>query len=533
MRRTLALTALIIVAVLLWWQLERAREAPERAPARQEEAVPDDASRRPAGVAPEAPAPPQPEEPRLLLAGRVLHADGSPAVGAEVSTGWGGSAIGLSRRLYVWRTTTDADGRYRFVAKRNRTGLPGSLDVRARLGDRVAMPETVDEPEAPLAMPDLVLEDGLVVRVRVVNGARAPVAGAHGLLSVFRDGVTEHHRLAASSDGEGLLEFYPLRRSAEWSLRLDLKHERHARTRAWLDLAGQRAGRIEEVVMPLGVQVRGRVVGPDGQPTTGVWVVPATRKGETLDAQWHLQTFPDAGGSFALEGVPPGRGRLLLYAGLRRRAGPGSSERGLPWLSEPFTGTDGSVIDLGTIVLHAGGTIRGRVVDPGGAPLPNASAGLRGALRGILSPWVLTRADGSFVFEDVPPGEYTVQASQSRGEHGVFEGEVPAVRPDAAEVEVRLAVKPGIVLRFFSAEDRTKRVATDAVSFDCRPTPSETSGIGGFRSGSPVTWYRLDRAPGTWYVKVRVPGYEEVDFGRVVLRPDGDLVLDAYLRKSD
>jgi hypothetical protein len=468
-----------------------------------------------------------------------VHADGRPAQGAEVSTGWGGSAIlghgripkGLER--YVWNTTTDTDGHYQFFAKRNRTGLPGSLDVRARLGDSVAMPETVDAPEAPLVMPDLVLEDGLVVRVRVVSGARAPVTGAHGLLSVFRDGVTEHRRLATISDGNGLLEFFPLRRSAEWSLRLKVTHERYPETQARLDLAGQRAGRIEEVVLPLGVQVRGRVADPDGQPRPDVYVVAAIRKGDALKAQWYLQSISGTDGRFAVAGIPAGRARLLLYPDLSRRASLGNTARKLPWLSEPFTGADGSAIDLGTIVLHPAGTIRGRVVDPRGAPLANASVSLRGAFRGIRSPWVFTRADGSFVFGDVPPGDYTVQASQSRGETGgVYHGEVPAVRPDAAPIDVQVRIKPGIVFRFFSAEDRTKRVATKAISYDCQPTPTEATG-GGVRSGAPVTWYRLDQKPGAWYVKVRVPGYEEVDFGRVVLRPDEDLLLDAYLRKTD
>lgn len=532
MRRALALAALVILALVLWWQLERAREAPERAPVRQEEAIPDDAS----GEAPPAQPSPEPEEPRELLTGRVVFADGRPAEGAEVSTGWGGSAIrsggqlpeGLER--YVWHTTTDGQGRYRFLAKRNRHRLPGSLDVRARLNDLVAMPETVEQPKAPFEMKDLVLEDALVVRVRVTNSARAPVTNAHGLLSVFRDGVTEHRRLVATSDGNGLLTFFPLRRSAEWSLRLKITHASYPETKTRLDLADQQAGKIAEVVLPLGVEVRGRVADPGGQARPGVYVVAAVRKEDRLRAQWYLQAVSGGDGSFVVKGLPAGPARLLLYPGLERRASLGNTARKLPWLSEPFTGTNGGVIDLGTIVLHPAGTIRGRVVDLQGTPLRNATAGLSGAFRGITNPWVLTGADGSFVIADVPPGEYTVHASQSRGEHGTLHGEVPAVRPDAAEIEVQLRVKPGIVLRFFEG---TKRTATDRFSYVCQRSPTITPGRGGVRSGARVTWYRFDREPGAWYVKVHVPGYAEVDFGRVVLPPDKDLVLDVHLRKTD
>ncbi|MHC4161532.1 MAG: carboxypeptidase regulatory-like domain-containing protein [Planctomycetota bacterium] len=557
MRRLLALTALVILALLAWWQLERARDAPDRAPVRQEETVPADASEKDLADAPRKTVPAdaseedladapreqepvaEPKEPRLLLAGRVVHADGSPAAGAEVSTGWGGSAIlaglqipkGLER--YVWRTTTDEQGRYRFFAKRNRRDLPGSLDVRARLGDRVAMPETVDQPEAPLAMKDLVLVDALVVSVRAVNGARDPVAGAHGLLSVFRDGVTEHRRLVAISDGEGLMTFFPLRRSAHWSLRLTVTHLSYPETKARLDLADQRAGKIGEVVLPFGVQVQGRVADPEGRPRAGVCVVAASQKKDTLEAQWNLQAVSGGDGAFVVKGIPAGEGRLLLFPGLNRRASSFNTARQSPWLSEGFTGTNGGVVDLGTIVLHAPGTIRGRVIDAQGTPLKNATAGLRGAFRGMTNPWVLTKADGSFVLPDVPPGEYVVHASQSRGENGVLHGEVPAVRPDGPEVTVQVRIKPAILLRFFQAQDPTERVATKAISVTCWRSPDESAGRWGVRSGTARTWYRLDREPGAWYVRVRVPGYEEVDFGRVVLPADRDLVLDVHLRKTD
>lgn len=456
-----------------------------------------------------------------------------------MSTGWGGSVIrgggsipsGLER--FVWRTTTDADGRYRFLATRSRSALPRYLDVRARLQDRVAMPETLDDPRAPYVMGDLVLEEGLVVRVHVRDSARAPVAGAHGLLAVFRDGVTEHRRLAATSDPEGNLAFFPLRRNAEWSLRLTVSHPSYPEIETRLALADQRAGKIAEVVLPLGVQVRGKITDPEGRPRPGVCTVAAIREKQTLEAQWNLQAVTDAQGRFVVTGIPAGEGRLLLYPEKHTRVTSFNTLRELPWLSDPFTGTNGGVVDLGTIVMHPPGAIRGRVVDTDGNPLKTATVSLRGAFRGLSGPWTLSQADGSFVLKGIPPDTYAVHASQSRGEGGVLEGEVRGVGPDGPEVAVRLEVKPGIVLRLFSAESPTERVATDALGYTCRRSAEASSGFGGIRSRGGQTWYRLEKEPGVWYVTVRVEGYEEVDFGKVILPADRDLVLDVFLRKTE
>jgi hypothetical protein len=535
MRRELvALGVVVLLALLLWWQLRR--EPPERAPVEREEVLPADASRRsPAEAKADASEPPPPPghiegEPRLLLSGRIVHADGRPAAGAEVSTGWAGSAIPTKGEgRWLWRTTTEKDGRYRFYVTEQRRDLPRSLDVRARLGDRVAMPEAVKDLEAPLVMEDLVLEDGRAVSVRVRDGAGAPVAGAHAMLAAFRDGVTEHRRLVATSDDTGLMVFFPLRKSAPWSLRLTVTHPNHPETETKLPFTD----RIEEVVLPVGVEARGRVTDPDGKPRSGVYIVAATQGKEALNAHWNLQAVTNAEGAFVIRGIPAGEGRLLLYPGLSRNASSYSTAQKIPWLSEPFMGTEGGVLDVGTIVLHAAGTIRGRVLEVDGTPVPSASVGLRGAFQGLSGPWVLTKDDGSFALKDIPPGEYAVRASKSRGEKGAFEGEAAGARPDGPEVVVRLKIKPGIVLRFFSKANPTERVSTKALSYKCQRSPHEMGGHGGIRAAAPMTWYRLDCEPGAWYVRVRVPGYAEADLGRVVLPEDKDLVLDVYLRKTD
>lgn len=541
MRRGLALAALVALAVLAWWQLDRAHEAPNRAPRRQGDALPDDVRRsaQHEGGPEEQPPASRPEQPRLLLEGRVVHADGRPAEGAEVSTGWAGSVIrgggplaeGLER--FAWRTTTGADGRFRFFATRTRPTLPTHLDVRARLQDRVAMPAALEERRAPYGMGDLVLEEGLVVRAHVRNSAGAPIGGAQGFLAVFRDGVTEHRRLAATSDAQGDLVFFPLRKSAKWSLRLTVSHPSYPEMETRLDLADQRAGKIAEVVLPLGVQVRGRITDPEGRPRTGVCAVAATCQEESLEAQWNLQAVTDAQGEFVVNGIPAGEACLLLYPEKHGRVSSFNTLRELPWISDPFTGTNGGVIDLGTFVMHAPGAVRGRVVDAAGTPLETVSVSLRGTYFGLSGPWVLSQADGGFVLKDIPPGTYTVHASKSRGEQGVLEGEAQGARPDGPEVTVRLEVKPGIVLRLFSAKHPTERVATDGLGYTCRRTPEGSTGIGGTRTSAPRTWFRLDRDPGVWYVTVQVDGYESVDFGKVILPEDRDLVLDVYLSKTE
>lgn len=61
-----------------------------------------------------------------------------------------------------------------------------------------------------------------------------------------------------------------------------------------------------------------------------------------------------------------------------------------------------------SLVLESGGHVRGRVVDPEGAPIANASVRLE-PLRGLLSAYARSGEDGSFVLRAPSPGSYRLR----------------------------------------------------------------------------------------------------------------------------
>jgi protocatechuate 3,4-dioxygenase beta subunit len=165
--------------------------------------------------------------------------------------------------------------------------------------------------------------------------------------------------------------------------------------------------------------VRGRVVDERGRPVGGAWIEQTRVVGENArsvgDAAANLQLFragsaladlvtfdrdtlldvSAADGTFAVRGLPPG------FAVLRFQS-PGLGGRWLRVTPNPSAGPT----DLGDVVLVAGVALRGRVVR-GGAPVAGAPVAVFGREMQALA---VTRGDGSFVVEDLPPGSYRLRA---------------------------------------------------------------------------------------------------------------------------
>ena len=68
------------------------------------------------------------------------------------------------------------------------------------------------------------------------------------------------------------------------------------------------------------------------------------------------------------------------------------------------------------------GTVTGRVVDPSGGVVPNASVTLVSETRGTKSAALATNSTGDYVFPNVAPDTYTVEVTaavvQDRAAHG-------------------------------------------------------------------------------------------------------------------
>jgi hypothetical protein len=197
---------------------------------------------------------------------------------------------------------------------------------------------------------------------------------------------------------------------------------------------------VLELRLVAGVEARGTVVGPDGDPVAGADV--AWKRAGAVDyrpgpspeeqvanllriAPWQVgfSTATDASGEFRLRSVPPGR-----Y--LVRASAPGLSASPLE--------VDVSPSGASATALHLTPTRtrRGHVLGRDGRPVPGAkvwamdAAGKEPVYLALPPTW--SRSDGSFVLQGVPDGPLEIRARHPRLGFGA------AARSDAADLEVVL-----------------------------------------------------------------------------------------------
>ncbi|MCB9916682.1 MAG: carboxypeptidase regulatory-like domain-containing protein [Planctomycetes bacterium] len=176
-------------------------------------------------------------------------------------------------------------------------------------------------------------------------------------------------------------------------------------------VAAERAAADEPQDAPLvRLGLRGRVVDVEGRPIAGAEVRWALYRlgGRALRLRAAATTGPD--GTFAFDGAAPSHPRLVLVA--RHDAfAPTVVERRL-------SGAD-DALDLGDVVLAAGGAIVGRVLGPGATPVAGTELRLRPAGGNELDrleawrellPAPRVRPDGRFAVERLPAGSYRLQA---------------------------------------------------------------------------------------------------------------------------
>lgn len=205
-----------------------------------------------------------------------------------------------------------------------------------------------------------------------------------------------------------------------------------------------------EITLYPGRPAAGRVVDLDGQPIAGATVELRHRRVDDFggsvvgarDLPYHVRALPwitqsDAQGRFHLPGVTVGQHTLALkaegYAPLTvpqvtvppvmvppvaARGGAVASEtapsKTVPSKTVPSktvppedgAGVEPPPADLGTAVLAPGASIRGRLVDPAGNPVPGASLkwtrlGLDGERGGAVTT-VESQGDGTFQLDDLP-----------------------------------------------------------------------------------------------------------------------------------
>ncbi len=320
--------------------------------------------------------------------GRVVDGAGRPVGGARVE-------MAATYGSLVRSAVSAEDGTFAFAAVPGEitlsVGRPGSpFDVALRKaltvreGERKEVKLVLPAPRGPVSF--RVFDE----RRRALDGVQLGVVSLDPDVPLRRTLFSAADGTAALDDAEGL----PLRVTAS------------APGRAPLDRTIERAGRDEELVLARGAAVEGEVRARGGREAVEGAEVTLTARAGVYRAR------TDAEGAFGFRDVPPGPARLVVaHAGHARR----ELEVEVP---EPVRDRPAR---LERVVLEAGGSVEGRVLDARGDPVAGArvAAGAVPAYvpAGALPPGVVaTDAEGRFRLDDLPPGDVAVEAySPSRG----------------------------------------------------------------------------------------------------------------------
>lgn len=284
---------------------------------------------------------------------------------------------------------------------------------------------------------ELALERGVRLAGRVLGPEGEPVPRATLDVRVTRGTSTWGSVQAGTSDAEGRFELVGQRAG---NLILGAVHPRYVK--AALDLGTLEPGaQREDLVLTLGsgTSITGRVTWPDGTPAADAWVVAELESDgrEWVDPNAAPRARSGADGSFELRGL--GQGSLVLRASARPRrdqqerlAAEGHvGDTGLrrPQLLARREGVLPGTVGV-ELVLRAGETLRGRVVDERGAPFERAQvvvvrAGEEGS--GQADPRSVRDPQGQFEFDGLAPGRYVLVASAGAGPGKALEVELPLV----------------------------------------------------------------------------------------------------------
>ena len=358
---------------------------------------------------------------RKALEGRVRDPEGRPVAGAEVwvrSKDWAREWWDVDFESERPAAVTGADGRFEIPDLPSR-GWEGLLVCRKGFTEAFAAFPAGEPVEA-------VLVPRIPISGKVLDLRGEPVAGAMVSAWLSGGGVGD----VIYPNGPCLPD--PPRTDAEGRFSLDLEEP------GWYDVSAEAEGYLlavrevvrvpsgEEVVLTLEAgapdeeggppprvprEIRGRVLGPDGEPVEGALV--STVLGD--------RTTTDADGSFLLfaqdEGDPAVRAEKEGYgAGF---TGP---------LQPPVSGVE--------IRLTQGLSLTGRLL--GLEPEELARAAVRAAVSGAPERWAALDPDGRYQILDLPPGEWTVTATA--GPRAVEE--TVTLSPDAWESVHDLVFRP-------------------------------------------------------------------------------------------
>jgi hypothetical protein len=307
--------------------------------------------------------------------GRVVHVDGSAAVGATV-------------RLIDQdgESVAGADGRFTLAAPR------GVHLIEAQTAEEAGGPLTIAVADAG-ADTTIILRRGTVAEVIVRDLASSqPIANARVALTAMTPLVPSGEpALLRSTDAEGRVAFAAIP-TAQGSITVTAAGYApvHVPITPAL-LVGNR--RHVTVLLQRGLVVRGRVVDPRGAPVSGASVFVSSSAG-TIGLQpdeLASAVTADGRGEFELHGRSPFYVKAVASGFL-------------PAVSKLVPATQNSDVEDVVLALASGARITGTVVDAAGAPVASARVTAVVPPRSGAIATTITGADGGFAFDHLPAG---------------------------------------------------------------------------------------------------------------------------------
>lgn len=426
------------------------------------------------------------------LSGRVVDGEGRPLAGATVEVPGISQRPGWLPKRYFWNAhatvRTDERGRFRFpgLAVGSRFSLQLLLDgFVQRSSDELEVRAGGTE------LPDLVLQRSGAIRVRVIDEETGrPVEEAR--IWRFREGAEEIKGgvfEVLETDAEGVARLGGL---APGSYRLQVSRPGFS-IREEVGI-GVRAGATTEATVVLAGAPRTDVevsLRPAGAPLEGAEVLLTRSLGEPW---YHGQGVLEAGGEpLILRDVPFGRYQLHVS----HPAYPDSPHR------EVDVAPDARRFEL-AFEPPAGGWVRvvGRVVDPGGQPVPEARVRL--SLPNHRARYE-TAADGAgrFTLEAVAPGTYVATVA--------LPGSGPTEVPRAVEVappgpgEIVLAL-PRTISITGAVRGLPEPELVSVELFAHSPNEWGTSRLAGGYVEADGTYHLEGVTTGSWTIEATRPG---------------------------
>lgn len=309
------------------------------------------------------------------LQGTVLDADGRPLQAAFVFAYRGGQRLGQAR--------SDEQGRFALE------GLPaGAAELFVRSEDKrrcARAPLEVVSGETRQATVRLAAGSAVVGRVTSRDGqpvGGVPVHARSVVGSVFREGKTDERGEFTVGD------LYPGRYRV--SVPGTARDAPRAEALVELDAGQARC----DLVARSGAVLAGVVEGPDGRPVAqaGVFAL--------QDALQRAEVQSDEAGAFRIEGLPPGTYRVYSRRGEE-----------LTGTLPPLTLAEDAAQEGLRITLRAPARLRGRVLDPGGQPVPELELAARGRDTPVRR-GARTDAEGRFEMAPFYDGAYQVSADR-------------------------------------------------------------------------------------------------------------------------